>query len=159
MACSPLHWGHRVLATGPLEKSPKFVPLTTFVSRKIVIDYISHGMCFIPRTFIYFVTGSVYLLISLIYFPHALTGFPFVNHPIVLCIYDCFCFVCSFVLFFIFHLYVKSYSMSLSYFTYIIYSRSIHIVTNARFHSFYGWVIFHYIYTSIYIYMCMFFSC
>ena len=109
VACSPLHCEHRVLATGPPEKSPKSVPLTAFVSRKIVIDYISHGVHFIPRTFIYFVTGSVYLLISLLYFSRALTGFPFVNHLIVLCIYDCFCFVCSFVLFFIFHLYVKSY--------------------------------------------------
>ena len=66
--------------------------------------------------FIYFVTGNLYLLISLTYFTHPPPLLPSGNHLFVLCIYDSvlFCYVCSLILCFRFHMSVKSYGICLS---------------------------------------------
>ena len=52
-----------------------------------IIDYILHAVHFI-LWLTYFVTGSLYLLISLTHFFHSPTSFLSGNHLFVLCIYD-----------------------------------------------------------------------
>lgn len=73
--------------------------------------------------------------------------FLFDNHDSVLCIYVCFC------LFWFLHIYFFSQLILLS----IILSRPIHFVANSNISSFYGWVVFHCIYTRLKFYFKSFF--
>ena len=69
-----------------------------------------------PPWLIYLVTGSLSLLISLTYFSPPLTPSPLTTT----CLFSVsialflFCYICSFVLFFRFHIQLRSYSSSLS---------------------------------------------
>ena len=94
-------------------------------------------LCIIPQQFIYFITGSLYLLIPFTHSAHSPTPLPLVTTVCSLYLWVL-CFVCSFVLFFRFHIKVKQYLLfpiwliSLG----IIHSRSIHVVPNGKVSSF-----------------------
>ena len=87
---------------------------------------------------IYFVTGSLYLLISLIYFTHP----PTLSPPPTSCLFSLsmsrLCYICSFVLFFqIPHISkMLSFCLSLTFSLNIITSRSTYVVANDQISSF-----------------------
>ena len=100
---------------------------------------------------IYFITGSLCLLIPFTYFAHR----PPAQQPPVCSLYlwICFCFVCLFC--FLYSTYKWDHVVFVSLSVWLIPlsmipSRSIHVVAKVRFHSFfYGWVVF----LSIYLLM------
>ena len=84
------------------------------------------------------ITGSPCLSMPSAPWPNP-TSLPCGNHLSVLCIYDCFCSSCSFVLCFRYHIQLESYGTCLSLYDIslgLISSRPIHVVANGKQFSF-----------------------
>ena len=115
------------------------ISIATYVK---FLQYWLYSLCYKlhPWCLIYFIAGSLYLFTPFLILHISLSLLPSGHHQIVLCIYES----VSVLLVHLFWFFDSTYKwnhmvfvfLRLTYFPSIIHSRSIHVVTNGRFHSF-----------------------